>query len=76
MEAPEVLSADDRARFDIALARRVMAEEGAVPWLTIPKALIETQDMLSVSDGPERELLTGLYAHLRAQADTHSALVA
>ena len=76
IEAPEVLSAADRARFDVALARRVMAEEGSVPWLTIPKAIIDTQDMLSVSDGPEKELLAGLYAYLRAQADSYSALVA
>ena len=38
-EAPEVMPARARNVYDVGVARRLMAAEGTVPWLTLPRSL-------------------------------------
>ena len=42
-EAPEATPAYDRSRHEANVAKRLMAEEGTVPWRTLPQAVRETE---------------------------------
>ena len=44
-EAPEVMPVSARNARDVALAQRLLASEGTVPWLTLPKAVADTDDL-------------------------------
>ncbi|WP_299809726.1 exonuclease domain-containing protein [uncultured Roseibium sp.] len=68
-EAPEVLPDDMRFRFDEAVARRLVNNEGSVPWLTLSKAIEEGQDLLATAVGSDAELLKGHMARFNRQVD-------
>ena len=74
-EAPEVMSAHERDAHDVAVAQRLMAAEGSVPWLMLPKAVVETEDFLVVADGTEKALLRDLRDYLAQRAEMASALI-
>ena len=59
-EAPEAMPAHDRSRYEANVAKRLMAEEGTVPWRTLPQAIRETEALLADSVGAEASLLEGL----------------
>ena len=75
-EAPEVMPAPVRSAHDVGVARRLMAAEGSVPWLTLPKAIADTEDFLAVADGREAALLRELRAYLTHRAEEAGALIA
>ena len=75
-EAPDVMAANTRDEYHAALARRLMADEGTVPWLTLPKAIAEADDLLAVAGNTEATLLTGHREYLRQQAEWAASLLA
>ena len=75
-EAPQVMSPQVRNNFDAAIARRLMAAEGTVPWLTLPKAIADTDDLLAVASGAEAALLLELRDYLGHWAEQSSAILA
>ncbi|XHC10691.1 exonuclease domain-containing protein [Labrenzia sp. ac12] len=68
-EAPEVLPEDMRIRFDEAVARRLLDNEEAVPWLTLSKAIVEGQDLLASATAADAALLEGHLARLNRQVE-------
>jgi exodeoxyribonuclease-1 len=51
VERPDLLSDADRARHDEWVAYRLMTDDD-VPWLTVPKALVELEKLLSEATDP------------------------
>ena len=56
-ERPDLLDADARQNFDTAIAKRLLADETTVPWLTLPKAIAELEAMLETADESKQALL-------------------
>lgn len=56
-ERPDLLDANSRQNFDTAIAKRLLAEETTVPWLTLPKAIAELDAMLETADESKQALL-------------------
>ena len=75
-EAPEAMPAHDRNRLETDVAQRLMADEGTVPWRTLPQAIRETDALLADSVGAEARLLTGLRGYLNRRAEEAAALLA
>ncbi|MCZ6859001.1 MAG: hypothetical protein O7I42_01750, partial [Alphaproteobacteria bacterium] len=75
-EAPDVMSETARHDYELAIAGRLMAEEGTVPWLTLPKAISEADDLLAVAGNTEAALLTGHRDYLRQQAEWAASVLA
>ena len=75
-EAPETIPAAARNAHDVDVARRLMAAEGTVPWLTVPKAAIDTENALATSYGADAALLRDLRDYLTDRADEADALLA
>ena len=75
-EAPHVMSEPDRREFDTVIARRLMTAEGTVPWLTLPKAIEEANDLLAVAAAAEATLLSELRDYLTQRAEEAAALLA
>ena len=75
-EAPEVMTAPERSAYRIDVARRLMAAEGSVPWLTLPKALADTEDFLAIAAETEAPLLRDLRDYLVQRAEEAAALIA
>ena len=74
-EAPSALLSAVRGKLDVAIARRLMGEDGPVPWLTLPKALTDTNDMLAVASGEDAKLLAELQNYLVDRSDEASAKI-
>jgi exodeoxyribonuclease-1 len=75
-EASHVIPDAVRHDCEVAIARRLMASEGAVPWVTLSKAITEATDLLANTKGDEAALLNGHLDRLRRQATHASALLA
>ena len=75
-EAPEQLSPERQAALELEIAHRLMAEQGTVPWLTYPKAIADTDDMLAVAQGSDVSLLHELRAFLSEKSERAAALIA
>ena len=69
IEAPEVMSADVYRHYEIALAQRLMAADGTVPWVTLPQAITKTVDLLAVSSGAEEKFLYDLRNYLNKKSE-------
>ena len=76
VEAPEVMSAHAHRHHQTAIAKRLMAAEGTVPWVTLPKAIRETDDLLAASFGAETSLLNGLRDYLLKRSEEAITLIA
>lgn len=76
LEAPGVLTAVARGNHDGMVARRLMAEEGTVPWLTLRQAIADTNDFLAAADGVEAALLSDLREYLEQRSEEAGALIA
>ena len=74
-EAPEVMPTPARNTFNVAVARRLMAAEGTVSWLTLPKAIADTEDFLAIATGVEAALLRDLRGYLAQRAEKAAALI-
>lgn len=75
-EAPEIMPPSARSDHEAGVARRLMAAEGIVPWLTLPKALIDTDDFLAVASGAEAALLRDLRDYLIQRTEEARELIA
>ena len=76
VEAPHVVPEAARRDYEIGIARRLMAKDGAVPWLTLPKAIEEADDLLAGASPAERTLLAELRHHLTERAAAAALLIA
>ena len=74
-EAPELMSEAARRAYDVAIAERHMADDETVPWLTLPKAIKEADDLIADASPNERKLLVGLREYLRERAENANTLV-
>jgi exodeoxyribonuclease-1 len=72
-ENPELLPAAKSANLKAWIAERVLTDDESVPWMTVPKAMRETDDMLADASGDEAELLREVKIFLRETADRLSA---
>ena len=75
-EAPEAMPAPDRSRYEADLAKRLMADEGTVPWRTLPQAIRETEALLAGSTGTDTGLMKGLWDYLVGRAEEAAAMMA
>ena len=66
-ERPDLLDRGERQTLDAEIRRRVLgSDEGQCPWLTIPEALAEIEQLLDeIDDGAARARLTLYAEHLR-----------
>ena len=76
VEAPEVMSAPAHRHYQTAIAERLMAAEGTVPWVTLLKAIRETDDLLAASVGAETSLLNGLRDYLVKRSEEVITMIA
>lgn len=76
VEAPQTMHDAARRDYEMAIARRLMEDDGTVPWLTLHKAIEEANDMIAVAEGAERALLTDLRDYLVQRVDNAAALLA
>lgn len=72
VERPELLSAAQRRRFDDFVASRVLAA-GEVPWMTVPKALVELAQLSQSADSVQRDRLAEIDMYIRGIAKRASA---
>jgi len=63
LERPDVLDAKTRNEFERAVARRVTVRDDSVPWLTLPKAILELDSMMAEVEDPGGQL-SELAVHL------------
>lgn len=68
VEAPDLMDDVARRDYDAAIARRLMATEGTVPWLTYAQALAEIDDLLAIASDKEATLLSGHRRYLCERA--------
>lgn len=73
IEAPETMSAEMVRKQESAIAQRLLADEEAVPWLTLPKAIADTKDLLAVATGDEVNLLNDLCSYLEYRLEKAAA---
>lgn len=63
LERPEVLDVATRTEFDQAISKRLLATE-KVPWLTLPKAIEDTDAMIAEANQADMERLLELRDYL------------
>ncbi|WP_089719297.1 exonuclease domain-containing protein [Candidatus Entotheonella palauensis] len=74
-ESPEVMNESQLSRYRADVARRLLAEEGTVPWLTLPQAMRETDELLAGLTGADAALLRGLRDYLVRRSEEARAIV-
>ena len=72
-ERPEVLSEAQSAELSAWMANRVLTEDESVPWMTVRKALRESEVLLRNATGEEAELLSDVQEFLYARAEKVAA---
>ena len=72
-ERPEVLPDEQSAEFSTWMANRVLTEDESVPWMTVRKALRETDVLLRNARGEEAGLLSEVREFLYSRAEESSA---
>ena len=75
-EAPEAMPAASLTSYRADVARRLLADEVTVPWLTLPKAIRETDELLAGSTGATASLLRGLQEYLGGRSEEAKTIVA
>ena len=75
MEAPEVMPAEGLTSYRADVARRLLADEGAVPWFALPEAIRETDELLSGLTGNEAAMLRGLRNYLGRRVEEAKAMI-
>jgi exodeoxyribonuclease I len=68
-ERPDLLSGAKSVELDTWIAQRALTEDDSVPWMTVGKALLETDDLLKAASGEEAELLRDVKDFLFNLAD-------
>jgi exodeoxyribonuclease I len=57
LERPDLLRPDERATFDAEVIRRLRGGDGNFPWMTLPQALAEIEELIAAASDDERERL-------------------
>ncbi|HWZ95139.1 MAG TPA: exonuclease domain-containing protein [Opitutaceae bacterium] len=65
LERPDLLDKSTCRKHDLAAAKRLLGQGEDIPWLTLPKALEQLEEMLEGASGPELELLREHEQYLR-----------
>jgi exodeoxyribonuclease-1 len=65
LERPDLLDKSSCRKHDLAAAKRLLGHGEDIPWLTLPKALEQLEEMLDGATGPELELLREHEHYLR-----------
>ena len=74
MESPDAIPESIRTKHDVDIARRLMSDE-EVPWLTLPKALQEVNDLLDAAKESEKAMLCDLRDYLTQRSEEASSLL-
>ena len=72
-ERPEMLSRAHSTELGTWMANRVLTDDESVPWLTVRKALRETDILLRNASGEEADLLREVQEFLYDRAETVAA---
>lgn len=73
-ERPDLLPPLTKAAMDAEFAARLLGGEvGGEPWLTLPKALEKTNEMLKNASGDEHSLLSDLASYIERRIDELAA---
>ena len=72
-ERPEMLSQAHSAELSAWMANRVLTEDESVPWMTVRKALRETDALLQDARGEEAHLLSEVKDFLHGRAEVIAA---
>lgn len=75
-EAPDLLDAGLRSQFNQGVARRLLSDPDAVPWLTLPKAIADTDAMLVDADAASIGALSEIKEYLVECSDWAKAFLA
>jgi exodeoxyribonuclease-1 len=65
LERPDLLRPDDRAAFDAEVVRRLRGGDGDFPWMTLPQALAEIEELIAAAPEQEHERLRTLREETR-----------
>ena len=68
-ESPEMLTDAQSAELSAWMANRVLTEDESVPWMTVSKALRETDALLQDASGKEAHLLSQVKDFLHGRAE-------
>ena len=72
-ERPEMLSQEQSSELSAWMANRVLTEDESVPWMTVRKALRETEVLLRIASSEEADLLSDVQEFLYDRAVTVAA---
>jgi exodeoxyribonuclease-1 len=67
LERPDLLPDLDRSKYDRAIALRIGRDEAEVPWLTLPRALADLDELLEEADPLEVPFLQEHRTHLASR---------
>jgi exodeoxyribonuclease-1 len=65
LERPDLLDKAMCREYHLATAKRLLGQGEDIPWLTLPKALKQLEEMLATASGAELELLGEHHQYLR-----------
>lgn len=65
LERPDLLRPDDRATLDAEVVRRLRGGDGNFPWMTLPQALAEIEELIAAAPRQEHERLRTLQEETR-----------
>ena len=74
-EAPEAMPAEGLGRYWADVARRLLVDEGTVPWLTLSKAIRKADELLAGSTGADASLLKGLRMYLVGRSEEAKTII-
>lgn len=66
-ERPDLVEASQRQAITTEIARRIHGENESMPWLTIPKAMIELEKLIADLEPAHRTIMVAYREHLKAQ---------
>ena len=69
-ERPEVLKPELRSQYDVEVAERLVGKNGTVPWLTLPEAIQQIEDLIAVAEGTDRGFLQEHREYLAERLET------
>lgn len=75
VEAPDLMDEAARQEYDAAIARRLMADDDTVPWLTYPQALAKAEELIAAASANEAELLSRHRDLLRQRSEWARAVL-
>ena len=75
-EAPQALEGNARSRHEAETAKRLLADDDSLPWLTLRQAIRKTDDLLASAAGAEASLLGGLRDYLSKRLEGAERIVA